>query len=261
MKPLDTLLELLARVGEGNGAVLVSEEELSHWPAQAVRELKAQKLLTKASPAKTVVCPGCERECVMPVNTVSGGTGESASFVVCDKRDDINRVSISVAQLRQWRCGVEAVAGFIASSLELHSNSPRKAADGLLELGVIRGAKRSQTVCLRARGTLELVAGNSALPLVELARSSAEGYSVDAEVVRRLVDAATTGDARYTPSNARREARKLDTQALYESWRKEYRALKQRRPGMSDVWYSQQIAGKDIGQSRNAETIRKHMKR
>ena len=75
------------------------------------------------------------------------------------------------------------------------------------------------------------------------------------------MDAATTGDSRYTPNNARREARKLDTKALHESWRKEYRALKQRRPEMSDVWYSQQIAKMDIAKGRSAETIRKHMKR
>jgi hypothetical protein len=75
------------------------------------------------------------------------------------------------------------------------------------------------------------------------------------------VDVATAGDPRYTPSNARREARKLNTQSLYESWRKAHRALKQSRAGMSDVWYSQQIAKMDIAQERSAETIRKHMKR
>jgi hypothetical protein len=56
----------------------------------------------------------------------------------------------------------------------------------------------------------------------------------------------------------RREARKLNTQALHEKWRKEYRALKQHRPDMSDRWYSQQIARSETGHS--AETIRKNMK-
>ena len=79
-------------------------------------------------------------------------------------------------------------------------------------------------------------------------------------MIRVLVDSTTTKDTRYTPSSARREARKLDTQAMYEKWRKKYRKLKKSRPGMSDVWYSQQIAGMDIGQSRNPETIRKNMK-
>ena len=79
-------------------------------------------------------------------------------------------------------------------------------------------------------------------------------------MIRQLVDAATTADNRYTPSNAKREARKLDTQAMYERWRKEYRALKKSRPNMSDVWYSQQIAKMPIAMGRNAGTIKKNMK-
>ncbi len=59
---------------------------------------------------------------------------------------------------------------------------------------------------------------------------------------------------------APRETRKLARQALHKSWRKEYRALKQRRPEKPDVWYSQQIAKTDIGKGRSAEAIRKHMK-
>ena len=108
---------------------------------------------------------------------------------------------------------------------------------------------------------MELVAGNNAVPLTEVVRYGAEGYSVDGEAIRQLVDTATTGDSRYTPSNVRREARKLKTQSLHESWQKEYRALKQRHPGMSGVWYSQRIAKMEIAQGLNAETIRKHMKR
>jgi len=258
----DALLELLERVRAGrDAAALVSDEELSRWPAEAVRELKAHKLLLKASPAGSVVCPGCEQECTMPVHTVSAGAGKVASFVVCDKRNDINRVTVSAVRLRQWRCGAEAVARFVAQSLGLRPESQRKAGDGLWELGLMTGKMRSQMVCLRANGVLELVAGNKAVPLAEVVRNGPGGYSVDGAAVRQLVDAATTEDNRYTPGNARREARKLKTQVLHESWRKEYRALKKRRPEMSDVWYAQQIAKMDVGKGRSAETIRKHIKR
>ena len=170
-------------------------------------------------------------------------------------------MEVPAERLRQWRCGAEAVGAFVAQSLGLRADSQRKTDAGLWELGLVTGKKRSQMVCLRADEALELVAGQNAVPLAELVRFGAEGYSVDCEAIRQLVDAATTGDSRYTPSNARREARKLETQALHESWRKEYRALKKRRPGMSDVWYSQQIAKMDIAPKRSAETIRKHMKR
>jgi hypothetical protein len=46
---------------------------------------------------------------------------------------------------------------------------------------------------------------------------------------------------------------------MYATWQKEYQALKKRRPNMSDVWYSEQIAKSAVGQGRNASTIKKHM--
>ena len=85
-------------------------------------------------------------------------------------------------------------------------------------------------------------------------------YSVDGAIIRELVDSATTADRRYTPSTARRDARRLDTQARYASWGKAYRALRKRRRNISDVWYAREIARQDIAAGRTAETIRKHMK-
>jgi hypothetical protein len=262
MTPLDALLELLERVGASrDAAALVSEEELSRWPAEAVREMKSQKLLVRGSPATSVVCPGCEQECTMQVYTLPSGTGKAASFVICDKRDDINRVPVAAERLRQWRCGTETVGAFVAQFLGVRADRQRKVDAGLWELGLATGKKRSQTVCLRMGEQLELVAGQNAIPLTELVRFEADGYSVDREAIRQLADAATTGDPRYTPSNVRREERKQRTQALHESWRKAYRALRQRRPDMSDVWYSREIAKMKIAQGSRAETIRKHLKR
>jgi anaerobic selenocysteine-containing dehydrogenase len=105
MTPQDALIELLARVGARDGAaVLVSAEELSQWPAAAVAAMKSQKLLARARPAVSVVCPGCERECVMTVHTLPAGPRGPASFVVCDKRSDINRVPVSPKRLMAVRC-------------------------------------------------------------------------------------------------------------------------------------------------------------
>src|ERR1700730_4561259 len=90
MTPQDALIELLARVGARNGAaLLVGAEGVGQWPAAAVAAMKSQKLLARARPAVSVVCPGCERECVMPVHTLPTGPRGTESFVVCDKRDDI----------------------------------------------------------------------------------------------------------------------------------------------------------------------------
>ena len=96
---------------------------------------------------------------------------------------------------------------------------------------------------------------------VKVARLNTGKYSVDGDMIRQVVDSVTTADPRYTPSNARREARKLATQALYEAWRKAYRDLKKQHRNMTGVWYSRRIEKMDIANDRSAETIRKHMKK
>jgi hypothetical protein len=261
MTPLDAILELLARLGASNGAaVLVSEEELSRWPAAAVKAMKSQKLLVKASPAASVVCPGCEQECVVPVHTLPAGPSGPASFVVCDKRDDINRVAVAAKRLTQRRCDTDALCGFAAQSLGLRRSERPSANTELWEIGIATGDKRKQMLCLRADGELALVAGSNAIPFSEFVGYRNGRYSLDQPMIRLQVDAAATADNRYTPTNARRETRKLDTQARYESWRKAYRDLKKSRPNMSDVWYSRQIARREIAGSRNAGTIKKNMK-
>ncbi|HNR14660.1 MAG TPA: hypothetical protein PKM59_15235 [Thermodesulfobacteriota bacterium] len=261
MKAIDALLELLERVGAcWDIAVLVNDEELLQWPGAAVKAMRCQKLIVRARPASSAICPGCESNCVMPVHTPSASAGKPSSFIVCDKRSDINRVPVSPGSLNQWQCNVDLVTGFIAYSLGLRSPKVILDSADRREIGIVSGDKRSQMLCLETSGALNLVIGNSKAPLAEFIEFHKGTYTLDAAAIRRLADSASTADERYTPSNARREARKLDTQVMYESWRKEYRALRKKRPHMSDVWYAQQIAKSEIAQGREAETIRRRMK-
>jgi hypothetical protein len=201
MTPQAALIELLARVGAGNGAVvLVSDEELSQWPAEAVAAMKSQKLLAKARPAISVVCPGCERACVMPVHTLPRASGAAASFIVCDKRSDINRVPVSAKRLMQWRCDADAVCGFVAASLGLQRSHQHPADAGLLTIGIASGGKRSQMLCLQVNGDLSVVVGNNAVSMPELVDFRDGEYSVATAMIRELVDSATTANPRYTPS-------------------------------------------------------------
>lgn len=261
MTPLAALIELLGRVGASQGAaVLVNDDELSLWPSAAVAAMKTQRLLTKARPASSAMCPGCERDCVMPVHVLPAeGNRPTSAFVVCDKRSNINRVAIPLTKLTQWQCSADAVCGFVAISLALRRSDKHTTSAGLFEIGIATGDKRSQMLCLQANGLLLLVAGGNSLPLADLVGYRDGAYSLDGAMIRQLVDAATTADNRYTPSNAKREAGKLDTQAMYASWQKEYLALKKKRPKMSDVWYSKQIEKMDIANERNFSTIKKHM--
>lgn len=262
MTAIDALLELLDRVGACQGkAGLVNDEELLQWPKAAVKAMKSQKLIVKARPASSAVCTGCESNCVMPVHSLSAMTGKPLPFIVCDKRSDINRVPVSSESLIQWQCNTDLISGFIASSLGLRNVGGHTDGANRREIGMVIGDKRSQMICLEASGTINIIVGNSKVPLAECVEFQKGEYTLDVATIRRFADAATTADNRYTPSNTRREARKLDTKARYESWQKAYRDLRKKRPGMSDVWYSQQIAKMDIAYGRNEETIRKHMKK
>jgi len=107
---------------------------------------------------------------------------------------------------------------------------------------------------------LALVVGADAMPLADVVAFENGSFTLNHAVIRQTVDAATTADSRHTPSTAKREARKIDTQAMYVAWQKAYRALLKKSPGKSDVWYSQQIAKTTIAQGRDASTIKKHMK-
>ena len=195
----------------------------------------------------------------MRVHKTEDTTGTLRAFTVCDKRDDIARVNVSLDRLLQWQCDVDAVCKFIAECLGFRRSEMKPEVMNLWPICVAVGKKRSQMLCLRAGRTLELLAGENALPLVDLVAFVNDAYIVNSVIVRQLVDSATAADPRYTPSATRREAGKLATQARYKAWQRAYRELLRKRPDMSHVWYSQQIAKSAAAQGRDADTIKKHM--
>ncbi len=262
MTPQAALIELLGRVGASQGnAVLVNDEELTQWPMAAVSALKTQGLLAKTKPASSAICPGCEHECAMPVHIIPAKENSTArAFISCDKRNDISRVPVSFEKLNQWQCTIDFLCQFIATSLGLRRSSQLTDNSNLSNIGIAKGIKRSQMLGLEADGILSLAAGNNRLPLIELIEYHDGAYSLDVTMIRQLVDSTTMADSRYTPSNAKRETRKLDTSTMHESWQKEFRKLKKKHSNMSDTWYSMQIAKMEIAKGRSAETIRKNMK-
>ena len=169
MTPREALLDLVARVGARDGAaVRVSETDVRQWPAEAVSALRAHRLLVRARPARTVVCPGCEADCVMPVQTIPAGPRAAARFIVCDKRSDINRVALTTAHVDQWKCDAEALARFVVEQLGLRRSRHRVDASGTRPLGLAAGDTRHQMLGLRTRGDVTLVVADTAVALADL---------------------------------------------------------------------------------------------
>lgn len=205
MTPQAALIELLARVGTRNGAaVLVSAEELSQWPAAAVAAMKSQKLLAKARPAASVVCPGCERECVMPVHTLAAGPRGSASFIVCDKRSDINRVAVDILRLEQWQATGALLANTVARLLDMSPTASTADNDQQWNIGVLKGKRQKSLVTLRADGDLTLSLAGHAIPLAEVLAIERDALTVDKGELIRLVDK-PAGNAKTETPEQRRE--------------------------------------------------------
>ena len=196
----------------------------------------------------------------MPVQTIPAGPRGATQFIVCDKRSDFNRVALTTAHVDQWKCDGEALARFVVAQVGLRRSRHGAEAAGTRPLGLAAGDTRHQMLGLRTHGDVTLVVADTAVALADLIDFAHGAYVLDTAAIRHLVDAATTADPRYTPSTTRRTAHTLDTQARYARWQTAYRALKQRRPQMSDVWYAQQIARQPVAAGCHADTIRKHMK-
>jgi hypothetical protein len=255
------LIDLLQRLAGNHGQeILVTKEELCQWSPVEVKALQTQGIVTKTRPASSALCPGCEEGCIKPVYRLTS-SDNSALFVVCDNRDDTNRISIDTNILIQWRCAIEFICGFVVTCLGIHQSEKHGIEDMIFPLGTVSGNKRCHLIHLHVTAEILLKAGTSSIPLVDLVGFDGMVYSLNTIMIRQWIDASPAADNSYTPSNVRRESRKLDTQAMHEIWRKKYRQLKTEHPGMTDTWYSKKIAKLDIGNKRDSETIRKNMKK
>ena len=259
MSPEAVLLDLGARVGASKGqSVRIDSRELARWPRQAVAALKSQKLLRKAQPARSTVCPGCGMQCAMPVER---GTGPTPPWVVCDKRSDINRVPVSVDRLPQWRTRADTLGRFVADGLSLRWKGREAEGGRVLELGMASIGNRRRMLNLRFEGELALAAGSGTLALSEVLRFGEGGYRLGKTRIRRWMEASAAQEGPIKASQVRREARKLDTQERHKTLQKAYQTLKREKPGMSDLWYARQIARSGLGGGLSPGTIRKNMKK
>ena len=189
MTPEDAFIELLDRVAALQGAsVLISADELAQWPDEAVKAMKAQKLITRASPASSALCPGCEDQCVMPVHTIPVSSEEPALFIVCDKRDDISRVLVPDTRLEQWQASGDSVADMLADLLGLQRSNMGSSSSGRWEVGMFRGTKHASYLVLMGGGKLTRTLAGHSIALIEVLALDGETFKVDKRRLTRLVD-------------------------------------------------------------------------
>jgi hypothetical protein len=215
MTSQDALCELLARLGASKGAaVLISEEELSHWPQVAVNAMKSEKLLVKARPATSVVCLGCEQECVMPVHSSPAEDRIAAPFIVCDKRSDINRVAVPISRLEQWQASGVAIADLLAGLLGLRRPDSGNTSTGRSEVGVFKSGRGSSHLVLLADGKLTLTLAGHSTALADILTLEGNGFKLDKRTLVRLIEkpVGSAGDAESAAQRRARIKRRVQTE-------------------------------------------------
>jgi hypothetical protein len=148
----------------------------------------------------------------MPVNiqTVHGSDRRS-SFVICDKRSDINRVDIPLDRIEQWLASIESVAALLAGVLGIQRSRPATPQPGH-GVGMMKGNVYAAYLSLHADGDLRLSVAGHSMPVSDLLqiRGDESGLWADKERLVRLVD--ESGGDRGFPESA--EQRWIRLEAL-----------------------------------------------
>lgn len=259
----DVLQELIQRLGSGGDTVL-TWEQVREWPKGAIEIFQKAGWIAPIVAASTVECSGCEENCFKPVHVLPARNGQPArAYVACDAPADMGRVKIPISRLRQWQITEGQVALWLSGALGLKGKPVRNQGSGVFTLGNLQGKKRLGTVEFETGASVSLKVSGHTRPLSEVVDFEGDHPNIDQAAILDMVNLLPVSESadRYRSSTARRDARKLGTQAMHERWQKAYRALKRKHRDKSDVWCSLQIAKTDNPEGRSAETIRKHMKR
>lgn len=233
MKFADVLPALLDRLAAAAGEVaLFSERELAEWPAAALAQLKAEGLLVKGPPADAVVCPGCEEDCTMPVESDTTASGALRTFVVCDKRDDVVRVAIARDLLEQWTCSPEQVADVLARLLGIRRSGSDTTARRW-DVGVLKGVKGSAHVVLAIENELRLTIAGHSLPVVDVLELGDKGLIIERRALLRCVDNPVVAAGGQESAEQRRERLRRRRNELKASGVRNYNQVLAEEEGVS----------------------------
>jgi len=209
----DVVTELLQRVATLRGEkVLINEDELSQWPIDTVNAIKTHNLIRKTRPATTVVCVECEEHCVRPVQTTRVTSAEPSTFIVCEKRVDVNHVPVSINRLECWQTSGELVAELLSGLLGLRRTTISNTTDDRWEIGMFKGRKHSSHLKLVANDSLTLTLAGHSIPLTDILTLENNQITINKHKLNWRVDHPNAGAGDTESAQQRRERLKKSVQ-------------------------------------------------
>jgi hypothetical protein len=193
MTPQAVLSELLNRLEARQGAdVYVGNGELREWPPEAVAALQSARLLVKARPVSSLVCPGCERQCVKSVEVYSAeGARPARAYIQCDEPEDMGRIEVEPTGLEQWRITGAILASAVSRLLGI---AKPPSADGNAQrwvLGLLPRAENKGALALSIENGATLTLAGQRIPLAHVVTFSGNGLSAEKDTLLRAVEGDT----------------------------------------------------------------------
>ncbi len=259
----DVLLDILAKLRAENKPILIDWDAVQYWSEPVLDCFLELGLLSPASSAQSIGCIACENHCFMDVITLPHDNPTlSRAFIICDDAEmqiQMGRVQVPLVRLQQWQSSIRQLASVIANLLGFKDKIEFTAGQSTIKLGMLKSSKGRRWVYLNC-ADLSIVLNQHSIPVDDVLYFENEQLFIDHDCIDDLLNRPSLHqDKSYTPSTKKREARKLETQAMYQDWKDEYIRIKEIHPTKSDRWCSFKIVKMDIAKGRDSETIRKNM--
>ena len=201
-----TLLLRQLAAADGN-TLLISNEERVEVPDDVWTTMVQLKIVQQVQHAKSVICDGCEENCVSPVHIYLATVKSPArAFVVCDMREDVGRVNVDFERLNQWQVSEQQLAEMVR---DLLGNTQSVAKDNdLWRLGMVDGGTHKSQVSLKFDCDAWVLASGHIVQLMELLSIDKNTLKIDLKKIKKMVNE-PTGFSDDVESTKARNARLL----------------------------------------------------
>lgn len=262
MKSLEQVFTTLLKQLANEGKVIISWQDVQLWQEGVLAFLLKHKVIKVMSAAQSMPCSGCENQCVMDVIT-SKINHKARAFIVCensDKQAHMGRIAIPLVSLSQWTFTVNQLAGVIYRLLNFSCEVTYSANNTVINLGMLKSDHGRKWVSLNT-DPLSLTVNQHHIPVDDVLFINNDHLSIDDARIHYALNNAACSDQMVKPKISKREQQRAETRARYQSWKDEYKRLKQKYPDKPDTWIAKKIATLPIAGGASEDTIRKYMKK
>jgi hypothetical protein len=141
-----SFLKYLSKARDGNDPLILHQNIIRKWSEEEVYTLKQLGVLRQASPANSIICPGCEEYCHETVETRLGQDGKSVErFVRCGVWSTNHEIPIKPADLEQRQLDVKRFVSLLASALDIDEPPTKIIPHQAFSLGIIPINRKKRT--------------------------------------------------------------------------------------------------------------------